>query len=103
MLAEFWDRVIDNLSFWAIVGFGGQAIFASRFIVQWIHAERVRRSEIPLAFWYISLFGGVTLLVYAIHRADLVFILGQISGLVVYMRNLHLIYRERRKLAAEIT
>ncbi|MBP6818477.1 lipid-A-disaccharide synthase N-terminal domain-containing protein [Ferrovibrio sp. MS7] len=103
MLAEFWDRVIDNLSFWAIVGFGGQAIFASRFIVQWIHAERVRRSEIPLAFWYISLFGGVTLLVYAIHRADLVFILGQISGLVVYARNLHLIYRERRKLAAEIT
>jgi len=103
MLAEFWDRVVDNLSFWAIVGFGGQAIFASRFIVQWIHAERVRRSEIPLAFWYISLFGGVTLLVYAIHRADLVFILGQISGLVVYMRNLHLIYRERRKLAAEIT
>ncbi|WP_430398373.1 lipid-A-disaccharide synthase N-terminal domain-containing protein [Ferrovibrio sp.] len=103
MLAEFWDRAIDNLSFWAILGFGGQAIFASRFIVQWIHAERVRRSEIPLAFWYISLFGGVTLLVYAIHRADLVFILGQISGLVVYARNLHLIYRERRKLAAEIT
>ncbi|WP_428247336.1 lipid-A-disaccharide synthase N-terminal domain-containing protein [Ferrovibrio sp.] len=103
MLAEFLDRVVDNLSFWAIVGFGGQAIFASRFIVQWIHAERVRRSEIPLAFWYISLFGGVTLLVYAVHRADLVFIIGQVSGLVVYVRNLHLIYRERRRLAAEIT
>ncbi len=103
MLAEFLDRVVDNLSFWAIVGFGGQAIFASRFIVQWIHAERVRRSEIPLAFWYISLFGGVTLLVYAVHRADLVFIIGQVSGLVVYARNLHLIYRERRRLAAEIT
>lgn len=103
MLAEFLDRVVDNLSFWAIVGFGGQAIFASRFIVQWIHAERVRRSEIPLAFWYISLFGGVTLLIYAVHRADLVFIIGQISGLVVYARNLHLIYRERRRLAAEIT
>lgn len=103
MLAEFFERLLDNLSFWAIIGFGGQAVFASRFIVQWIHSERVRRSEIPLAFWYISLVGGIVLLVYAVHRADPVFIIGQVTGLFVYVRNLNLIYRERRRLAAQVT
>jgi lipid-A-disaccharide synthase-like uncharacterized protein len=103
MLAEFIDRLADNLSLWAIIGFAGQAVFASRFIVQWIHSERVRRSEIPLAFWYISLAGGVVLLVYAVHRADPVFIIGQVTGLFVYARNLHLIYRERRHAAAQVT
>ncbi len=103
MLAEFFERLLDNLSFWAIIGFAGQAVFASRFIVQWIHSERVRRSEIPLAFWYISLVGGIVLMVYAVHRADPVFIIGQASGLFVYVRNLHLIYRERRRVAAQVT
>ncbi|WP_341704963.1 lipid-A-disaccharide synthase N-terminal domain-containing protein [Ferrovibrio sp.] len=101
LLAEYWDRLEDSLNFWAVIGFLGQAIFASRFIIQWLHAERVRRSEIPLAFWYISIAGGVTLLFYAIHIANMVFIVGQASGLFVYLRNLHLIYKARRA-AAEI-
>jgi lipid-A-disaccharide synthase-like uncharacterized protein len=42
--------------------------------------------------------GGVILLVYAIHIADPVFTAGQACGLVVYLRNLMLIYKNKRKL-----
>ncbi len=83
--------------FWLVVGFAGQAIFSMRFLVQWIQSERRGRSVIPVAFWYLSLLGGVTLLAYAVHKLDPVFIAGQLGGLAVYARNLHLIGRERQR------
>lgn len=89
-----------NLDIWLVIGFAGQAMFSMRFIVQWIMSEREKRSMIPLAFWYFSLAGGASLLIYAIHRRDPVFILGQASGLFIYLRNLYLIYRERHQKAA---
>lgn len=73
------------------VGFIGQLLFSSRFIVQWIASERARNSVMPVVFWWLSLAGGVTLLSYAIWRMDPVFIMGQGMGLVVYARNLFLI------------
>ncbi len=79
---------------WMIIGFLGQGLFGARFIVQWIVSEREKRSVIPLVFWYLSLGGSVLLLAYAIHRKDPVFILGQSSGLLVYIRNLNLIARQ---------
>jgi lipid-A-disaccharide synthase-like uncharacterized protein len=82
--------------FWLVVGFVGQALFSMRFILQWIQSERERRSVIPVAFWYFSVAGSVVLLIYAIHRADPVFILGQAAGIVIYLRNLFLISRERQ-------
>lgn len=84
---------------WLAIGFAGQALFSARFIVQWIMSERVGKSVIPLAFWLFSVAGGVTLLAYAIHRADPVIIAGQAGGLVVYARNLWLIRKERRAAA----
>jgi lipid-A-disaccharide synthase-like uncharacterized protein len=78
---------------WLIVGFAGQFVFAARFIVQWIASEREKRSHVPVQFWYLSLVGGAVTTVYAIHRRDPVFIVGQASGLVVYIRNLMLIHR----------
>lgn len=80
---------------WLGIGFAGQLCFASRFLVQWISSESKRRSHIPIAFWYLSLAGGLILLSYAIWRRDPVFILGQSFGGVVYVRNLMLIHRER--------
>lgn len=82
---------------WIIIGFVGQALFSARFIVQWLASERVKRSIIPTAFWYFSLAGGVTLLAYAIHKQDPVFIAGQGLGLIVYLRNLYLIRSGRQK------
>jgi lipid-A-disaccharide synthase-like uncharacterized protein len=80
---------------WFLVGFLGQALFTSRFIVQWFKSEIVGKSVIPLAFWWFSVGGGVIMLVYSIYRMDPVFIAGQAGGLIVYARNLYLIFRER--------
>lgn len=81
---------------WMLVGFAGQALFSARFIVQWLASERVGRSVVPKAFWYLSLGGSSILLAYAIHRQDPVFIVGQGAGLAIYLRNLHLLAAERR-------
>ena len=83
---------------WLAIGFAGQALFASRFIIQWFKSEMEGRSVIPVAFWYCSIGGGVILLTYAIYKKDPVFIIGQASGLLVYGRNLYLIFRERNLL-----
>ncbi len=83
-------------SFWLVVGFLGQALFSMRFLLQWVRSEREGRSVIPVAFWYFSLAGSLALLAYAIHRLDPVFILGQSAGIVIYLRNLYLISRERQ-------
>lgn len=66
-----------------------------RFIVQWFHSEREKRSVVPVQFWYFSLAGGLTLLSYAIYKKDPVFIIGQLSGLFIYSRNLYFIHRAR--------
>ena len=85
--AEFW---------WVCVGLAGQLLFSMRFLVQWIMSERARRSVMPVAFWYFSLAGGLVLLSYAIYRRDPVFILGQATGLIIYIRNLWLIHAAKR-------
>jgi len=82
---------------WIIVGFVGQALFSMRFVVQWIASERLRRIIIPQEFWYFSLGGEATLLAYAIHKHDPVFIAGQGLGLAVYLRNLYLIRTGRHQ------
>ena len=79
--------------FWFALGMAGQAIFFSRFLVQWIASERAGKSYIPRIFWWLSLAGSMLLLGYAIHRKDPVFVLGQAFGWVVYARNLVLIQR----------
>ncbi len=66
-------------------------MFSMRFLIQWISSEKRRESVIPIAFWYCSVAGGTTLLAYAIHRLDPVFIVGQAAGLLVYARNLYFI------------
>jgi lipid-A-disaccharide synthase-like uncharacterized protein len=85
---------------WLVIGFLGQALFSARFIVQWIRSEKLKKSVVPRAFWYFSLAGGVTLLSYAIHRMDPVFIIGQATGLFIYVRNLQLLRREQQHAAA---
>ena len=76
-----------------IVGFGGQALFASRFIIQWLKSEGAKKSVIPVTFWYFSIGGGAVLLLYAIWRQDPVIICGQGLGLFIYARNLYFILR----------
>jgi lipid-A-disaccharide synthase-like uncharacterized protein len=80
---------------WTAIGLLGQALFFSRFAVQWIASERRQQSHMPVAFWWLSLIGSLITLSYAIHRRDPVFVLGQAFGWLVYTRNLALIYRSR--------
>ncbi len=88
----YWLQWNDT---WLILGLLAQLIFFLRFFVQWIVSERKGASVIPISFWYLSLAGGLGLLVYAIHIKDPVFILGQAGGLFIYARNLALIYKNR--------
>ena len=81
---------------WLAVGFLGQALFSARFLVQWLVSERLRKSVIPVAFWHFSLAGGLTLLAYALYRQDPVFIVGQATGVFIYLRNLQLLRRSAR-------
>lgn len=81
---------------WVALGLVAQGVFFTRFLVQWLASERARQSVIPVAFWYLSLVGSVLLLVYSIHVRDPVFILGQSTGSVIYIRNIILIKRRRR-------
>jgi lipid-A-disaccharide synthase-like uncharacterized protein len=89
--------MIDKATVWLIIGFLGQAFFFMRFVVQWIASERARKSIIPNAFWFFSIGGGIVLLIYAIYREDPVFIVGQATGLFIYLRNIVFIRREKRE------
>ncbi len=86
---------------WLGIGLLGQALFSARFIIQWLYSEKVKRSVVPVAFWYFSLAGGLVLTAYAIYRMDPVFIIGQGAGLVVYFRNLVLIRKHHLKAGDE--
>ena len=89
---------LSNTEFiFLIIGFLGQGLFASRFIIQWIYSEKKGVSSIPLIFWYLSIFGGIGLLTYAIFRKDPVIISGQLFGIFIYLRNLILIYRKKNE------
>jgi lipid-A-disaccharide synthase-like uncharacterized protein len=88
---------------WVLFGFLGQAIFAARFIIQWIVSEKKKESIVPLSFWYFSIAGGVVLLIYAVYKKDPVFMLGQASGLVVYTRNLMLIRKKKNSTPGDNT
>jgi len=93
---QWWpDTWVGRL--WVLFGLVAQATFAGRFIVQWIASELRGKSHIPLAFWYLSIVGSVMLLTYAVlWKHDVVLTLGQGSGIIVYVRNLMLLHREKK-------
>ena len=81
---------------WVLVGLGGQLMFSMRFLLQWIASEKAKRSVVPEVFWWFSIAGGIILFSYAVYRRDPVFIMGQAFGLIVYLRNIWLLYAEKR-------
>ncbi len=94
-MSEYFDSLSNYEIIFLLVGLISQGLFASRFIIQWIYSEKKGKSYIPIVFWYLSIFGGLGLLIYAIHRKDPVIILGQSFGLFIYLRNLILIYKNK--------
>ena len=80
---------------WVSVGLLGQVFFTGRMVVQWLMSERKRQSVVPPIFWWMSLGGALMLLTYFMWRRDIVGMLGQSFGLIVYVRNLYFIYSMR--------
>jgi lipid-A-disaccharide synthase-like uncharacterized protein len=91
-----WVNVV-----WIGIGLAGQLAFSGRMVLQWIVSEKRRQSVITESFWWFSLFGAVTLFSYFVWRQDPIGILGQASGIVIYVRNIRLIYKQKRRAARE--
>lgn len=87
---------LNNINLWLIVGFAAQVCFFMRFLIQYILSEKKKKSVVPVSFWYLSVSGALLLLIYAIYRRDPVFIVGAVLGLFVYLRNLILIYKNKK-------
>ena len=99
-LAAFFDNVWNHLhgevNFWTMFGLTGNALFTSRFVVQWYASEKRKQSVIPTNFWHLSLVGGVIQLIYALHIGAVPIILGYLLPPVIAARNLILINRHSR-------
>lgn len=93
--SRVWTKILDP---WFVFGMIAQAVFFARFVVQWIVSEKRKRSTVPIAFWYLSLLGGLLMLVYAIKIADPVILFGQALACAIYTRNLMFIYGRQGKI-----
>ena len=92
---RFWGL---DWSYLTILGFLGNLVFSTRFLVQWIASEKRGDSVIPISFWYWSIGGSVIMCAYFIFQRDPVGILAYLPNSAIYLRNLHLI--QKRKVAA---
>lgn len=82
-------------SVWKVVGWLGNFVFSSRFLVQWYVTEKKKRVVVPQAFWWLSLVGSLTFLCYSIHQRDSVFIFAYAFTWLPYTRNL-IIHRRHK-------
>lgn len=87
-----WQNVL-----WVLLGLGGQALFSARMLLQWIASEKSGKNVITVSFWWISLIAGLILFTYFAWRQDIVGVLGQSTGLVVYARNVKLHYKNLKR------
>jgi lipid-A-disaccharide synthase-like uncharacterized protein len=98
---KFVEEIHQEGWWWFFFGLIAQLSFTGRFLVQWIVSEKKGRSVVPVHFWYLSLLGGAMLLVYFVGRGESIGALGQTTGVVVYIRNIMLIHKEKRRPAAQ--
>lgn len=82
---------------WKAIGWLGNAVFFSRFFVQWHATEKKKQVVVPSAFWWLSLAGSLLLLCYALfYQRDSVFIFAYAFTWIPYIRNL-VIHRRHKK------
>ena len=85
---------------WKVIGWLGNAVFFSRFFVQWYATEKLKQVVVPTAFWWLSLAGSLLLLSYALfYKTDDVFIFAYAFTWIPYIRNLVI---HRRHAAAHL-
>ena len=87
----------DNIPLWLLLlGIIAQVIFTLRFVYQWFYSEKRKVSSLPLGFWFLSLFGSLMILIYAIFRKDPVLLLGHSLGIFLYVRNILILKTESK-------
>ncbi|MCI5707081.1 MAG: lipid-A-disaccharide synthase N-terminal domain-containing protein [Odoribacter sp.] len=95
-IREFFHN--EDIPLWLLIwGSLGQIIFTLRFIYQWIYSRKRQKSLLPLGFWVISLTGSCIIVSYALVRHDPVLILGQSTGLIVYIRNIWIMKHPKKE------
>lgn len=94
---NFWENLTGGANFWTFFGLTANLLFASRFALQWYVSEKLKRSVIPVQFWYLSIVGSVMMLIYAIYIGKVPLILGFLFPTIIYIRNLMLIRKGERE------
>ena len=88
---------MDWIVFWTAIGWSGNAVFFSRFVVQWYATEKLGRVVVPAAFWWLSLAGSLLILAYGLfHVGDSVYIFAYAFNWIPYIRNLVIDRRHAR-------
>jgi len=91
------DQIIGD-PVWATTALVGQVLFGGRFVIQWLVSEYKKKSLVPVSFWYLSIGGSLLLLAYSIHIKNPIFMLSFSLNTLIYVRNLHLLYLEARRM-----
>ena len=82
---------------WEAIGWLGNFVFFSRFLVQWYATEKRKQVVVPALFWWLSLLGAFLLFCYALfYKKDAVFIFAYAFTWIPYIRNL-IIHRRHQK------
>lgn len=100
-LDNLWTRLNGEINGWTILGLFANAVFSSRFFVQWYVSEKQKKSVIPVSFWWLSMVGSLLLTIYALHLGAVPIILGTLPPMFIYARNLILIARGKKDPAAK--
>ena len=90
-----YDVFVAKFDFWLAFGVVAQLLFTARFLIQWLVSEKMGKSVIPVAFWFLSLGGGIMLLIYGVIRREPIIIMGQAFAVFIYLRNLMLIFKSK--------
>ena len=88
---------VDWVVFWTAVGWSGNTVFFSRFLVQWYATEKKKQVVVPALFWWLSLTGSLLLLLYALfYDKHHVIIFAYLFTWIPYTRNLIIHYRHEK-------
>lgn len=90
-----------NSWWWTFIGFAGNILFGSRFLLQWLESEKKKELVVPHYFWHLSFWGSLLNLFYVLHLDSAPLICGVIALPFLYGRNLVLLKRKNEKRAEE--
>ena len=92
----------NHIPYWLLaLGFIGQFLFTGRFVYQLYVSYKIKHSILPDSFWVLSLIAAILVQIYGLLRLDIVLILGQIGGIITYVRNLVLSSKKKKSVKNE--